>query len=173
MRDLRNLRRRTDVHDKSERRRKEHIGVKEIAIKSAWEDMRFVVPKEEKIEKQQETRLTPEEEKTLKQAHDIAEKKKEESRRLSEKWTEKEMQQTSKEEKRGKRRDSPECANSEPRYRSKREDEGRARINMIRLKPAEEVTLTPAPGWEEAEGRPVQGGEDDIAEVEVRFQGRK
>ena len=44
---------------------------------------------------------------------------------------------------------------------------------MIRLKPAE-LILTSAPGWEEAEGRPVQRGESDIdiAEVEVRFRGR-
>ena len=40
---------------------------------------------------------------------------------------------------------------------------------MIRAK---EVVLTPAPGWNEAEGRPIQRGEDDIAEVEVEFKGR-
>ena len=44
---------------------------------------------------------------------------------------------------------------------------------MIRFKPAKEGTLIPAPGWEEAEGRPVQRGEIGIAEVEVRFLGRR
>ena len=44
---------------------------------------------------------------------------------------------------------------------------------MIRVNPSKEVILTPAPGWEEAEGRPsVRRGEDDIAEVEVRFVSR-
>ena len=43
---------------------------------------------------------------------------------------------------------------------------------MIRVTPPKEVILTPAPEWNEAEGRPaVRRGEDedDIAEVEVRF----
>ena len=45
---------------------------------------------------------------------------------------------------------------------------------MIRRKPAKEVTLTSAPGWEEAEGRPsMRRVEDDIAEVEVIFRGRR
>ena len=39
---------------------------------------------------------------------------------------------------------------------------------------AKEVTLTPAPGWTEAAGRPVQEGEDDgIEHVEVEFRGRR
>ena len=122
------------------------------------EDIRFVVPREDKAENRKETRLTPEEEKILKQAHDIAEKKKEESRRLSKKWTEKEIQQTSEDEKRGRRRDSPKSARSVPRHRRKKKDKERPRLTMIRLKPAKEVALTPAPGWEEAEGRPVQRG---------------
>ena len=43
---------------------------------------------------------------------------------------------------------------------------------MLRVTPSKEVILTPAPEWNEAEGRPaVRRGEDedDIAEVEVRF----
>ena len=46
---------------------------------------------------------------------------------------------------------------------------------MIRVNPPREVTLTPAPGWTEAAGRPVQRGEDDgeIADAEVDFRGRR
>jgi hypothetical protein len=36
----------------------------------------------------------------------------------------------------------------------RRKDKDRPRINMIRVTPSKEVRLTPAPGWEEAEGRP-------------------
>ena len=43
---------------------------------------------------------------------------------------------------------------------------------MIRATPSKEVVLTPAPGWQEAVGRPEMRGEDDtteggIKEVEV------
>ena len=50
---------------------------------------------------------------------------------------------------------------------------------MIRATPKKDVVLTPAPGWQEAVGRPEMRGEDDTAEegitedgireVEVRF----
>ena len=39
---------------------------------------------------------------------------------------------------------------------------------MIRASPSKEVRLTPAPGWEEAEGRPEVRGEDDTTEGEIR-----
>jgi hypothetical protein len=48
---------------------------------------------------------------------------------------------------------------------------------LIRATPKKDVVLTPAPGWQEAVGRPDVRGEDDtteegIREVEVRFGSR-
>ena len=52
---------------------------------------------------------------------------------------------------------------------------------MIRVEQKKEVVLTPAPGWQEAVGRPEVGGEDEttgigddgIRDVEVRFVPRR
>ena len=83
---------RTDDRYKGECRCNEHKRKEETDTKSAWEDMRLVLPKEDLTEVPRETRLTSEEERILKQAYDITEKKKEESRRLSEQWTGQESQ---------------------------------------------------------------------------------
>ena len=53
-----------------------------------------------------------------------------------------------KEEKQKTRQDSPESTSCEPKYagnrKAKRSHAEKGRINMIRLKPAKEVILTPA-----------------------------
>ena len=80
--------------------------------------------------------------------------------------------EANKDEKQKTRKESPESTSSDLKYTGNRKSKRAARFRMIRLKPAKEVILTPAPGWEKAEGRPVQREENDIAEVEVRFRGR-
>ena len=66
-----------------------------------------------------------------------------------------------------------ESSSEDPRSRRTQKDKDRPRINMLRVTPSKEVILTPAPEWNEAEGRPAirrgEDEEDDIAEVEVRF----
>ena len=52
--------------------------------------MHLKVPKDDVTDDESDTRLTQDEEKILKRAHDISEKKKEESQRLTEQWTEQE-----------------------------------------------------------------------------------
>ena len=85
-----------------------------IDIKSAWEDMRFVVPREDSPEVQRDTRLTSEEEKILKRARDIAEKKTEECKRHNEKETEQDRQ--------GIRKKSPESSSDDPRMKRKQKE---------------------------------------------------
>ena len=96
--------------------------------------------------------------KRFKLGHDIAAKKKEESKKLTESWANQEKTpKANKEEKQKTRKDSPESTSSEPKNTGNRKIKRTARFRMIRLKPAT-VILTPAPGWEEAEGRQVQRG---------------
>ena len=160
---------RKDPHnpDKGECRRKEHMLVpidpnfqkkptKKVVKKSpedeSWKNSKFEAPTEAPVETQQEEQrgLTPHEEQILKMAHDIAEKKKEESRKLSEAWK---TSEEIKEEKQT-RKISPESASSEQRNTGNRKIK-KGRFKMIRVR---EVVLTPAPGWNEAEGRPIQRG---------------
>jgi hypothetical protein len=116
--------------------------------------------------------LTAKEERILKKAHDLQERKREDCRRLTEKWIQQELEQAKKDRNRGTReRSDSESSREDP---SKGKDKERPRINMIRATPSKEVVLTPAPGWQEAVGRPEMRGEDDtteggIREVEVRF----
>jgi hypothetical protein len=110
--------------------------------------------------------LTPSEERILKKAHDISERKREDSRRLTEKWIQQEFEQAKKERNRGtKERSDSESSRDDPRKGKRKK---RPRINMIRATPTKEVVLTPAPGWQEAVGRPEMRGEDDTTEGGIR-----
>ena len=62
-----------------------------------------MVPKDDVTDDQRDTRLTQEEEKILKRAHDISERKREESKRLTEQWTEQDNKLKRKKEQRGTR----------------------------------------------------------------------
>ena len=137
--------------------------------------MRFKVQQETVTEDENERFLTEKEERILKMAHDSSERKREDSRRLTEKWIQQELELAKKERNRGTReRSDSESSREDPR---KGKDKERPRINMIRATPSKEVVLTPAPGWQEAVGRPEMRGEDDttegkIREVEVEFAPR-
>jgi hypothetical protein len=129
------------------------------------------VPQETASDEENERFLTAKEERILKKTHDIQERKQEDSRRLTEKWTQQELEQAKNERHRGtkERSESEESSEEDSRRR-----EERPKINMIRAEPKKEVVLTPAPGWQEAVGRPEVRGEDvtteeGVREVEVRF----
>ena len=87
-------------------------------------------------------------------------------------------QSRSKDDKRKSRKESPERTSSDQKFRRNKKDKNsptdtKVRIYMMRVNPPR-VTLTPAPGWTEAEGRPELEGEDDgIEQVEVEFRGRR
>ena len=119
--------------------------------------MRFKVPQENVTDEENEGYLTEKEERILKKASDIDERKREESRRLTEKWIQQELELAKKERNRGTReRSDSESSREDPR---KGKDKERPRINVIRATPSKEVVLTPAPGWQEAVGRPdMRGG---------------
>ena len=88
-----------------------------------WLKTTLVNPEKVKLETQQEApkSLTPEKEKILNLAHDIAEKKREESKILNESWTnQEEILEESKEQKQKIRKDSPESTSSEPKYTGNR-----------------------------------------------------
>ena len=115
----------------------------------------------------------------LKKAHDISERKREDSRRLTEKWIQQELEQAKKERNRGTRqRSDSESSRDDPRKGIEKE---RPRINTFRAEQKKDIVLTPAPGWQEAVGRPEVGGkdettgigEDGIRDVEVRFVPKK
>jgi hypothetical protein len=107
-------------------------------------------------EDESERFLTEKEERILKMAHDISERKREDSRRLTEKWIQQEIEQAKNERHRGTKERSESEESSEEDSRKRKE---RPRINMIRAEQKKEVVLTPAPGWQEAVGRPeVRGG---------------
>ena len=168
---------RTDVHGLKDCECNNHI--RERQLEEAKSETRFKVPQETVTEDESERILTKKEERILKMAHDISERKREDSRRLTEKWIQQELEQAKKERHRGTRERSDSESSKDDSRKGKRKD--RPRINMIRATPKKDVVLTPAPGWQEAVGRPEVRGEDDttgigedgIRDVEVRFVPRR
>ena len=111
-------------------------------------------------EEERETRLTQKEKRILKKAHDISERKREESRRLTVQWIKQKIKPKTKETNRGTRERQKRVSDSESSEDNPRRRKERPRINMITVTPSKGVILTPAPGWEEIEGRPgVRRGE--------------